>query len=73
MEELVVMEPDEMLEDDKSLLKVSQDTLGNMCPTKQKAWVAEVHRGLEKCKKEGRREARKPRTQRHEGSCTDRR
>ena len=34
MEELVVMDPDEMLEDDRSLLKVSQYTLGNMCPTK---------------------------------------
>ena len=42
VEELVVMDPDEMLEGDKSLLKVSQDTLGKMCPTKQKSWIAEV-------------------------------
>ena len=42
VEELVVMDPDEMLEDDRSLLKVSQDTLGGMCPLKQKAWIVEV-------------------------------
>ena len=34
VEELVVMYPDEMLEGDRSLLKVSEDTLGGMCPTK---------------------------------------
>ena len=42
MEELVIMDPDEMLETDRKLLKVSQNTLGGMCPTKQKVWVAEV-------------------------------
>ena len=36
VEELVVIEPDEMLEGDRSLLKVNQDTLGKMCPTKKK-------------------------------------
>ena len=36
------MDPDEMLEGDRKLLKVNQNTLGGMCPTKQKAWVAEV-------------------------------
>ena len=42
VEELVVMDPDEMLEGDQNLLKVSQDTLGGMCPLKQKAWIVEV-------------------------------
>ena len=42
VEELVIMDPDEMLEGDRKLLKVNQNTLGGMCPTKQKAWVAEV-------------------------------
>ena len=42
VEELVIMDPDEMLETDRKLLKVSQNTLGGMCPTKQKVWVAEV-------------------------------
>ena len=36
------MDPDEMLEGDRKLLEVSQDTLGGLCSMKQKAWIAEV-------------------------------
>ena len=42
VEELVIMDPDEMLETDRKLLEANQNTLGGMCPTKQKACVAEV-------------------------------
>ena len=53
VKELVVMDPDEILEGDRSLLKVSQDTLGEMCPTKQKAWIAEVESSRSTKRKEG--------------------
>ena len=56
VEELVVMDPDEMLEDDRSLLKVGQDTLGKMCLTKQKAWIAEVEASRSAKRKEGVRQ-----------------
>ena len=42
VEELVIMDPDEMLEADRKLLEINQNTLGGMCPTKQKAWATEV-------------------------------
>ena len=42
VEELVIMDPDEMLEGDRKLLKVNQNALGGMCPMKQKTWIAEV-------------------------------
>ena len=56
VEALVVMDPDEMLEGDRSLLKVSQDTLGKMCPTKQKVWIAEVEASRSAKRKEGVRQ-----------------
>jgi len=42
VEKLMIMDPDEILETDRMLLEVSQNTLGGIYPTKQKAWVAEV-------------------------------
>ena len=42
VEELVIMGPDEKLKADRKLLKIDQNTLGRMCPTKQKAWAAEM-------------------------------
>ena len=56
VEELVVMDPDEMLEGDKSLLKVSQNTLGKMCLTKQIAWIQEVEASRSAKRKEGVRQ-----------------
>ena len=40
--EPVIIDPDEVLETDRRLLKINQATLGGMCPTRQKAWAAEV-------------------------------
>ena len=53
VKELVVMDPDEMLGGDRNLLEVSQDTLGGMCPTKQKSWIAEVEASRSAKRKEG--------------------
>ena len=54
VEKLVVMDPDEMLEDDKNLLEVSQDTLCRRdVPDKAKAWIAEVETSRSAKRKEG--------------------
>ena len=36
------MDPDKVLETARRLLEVDQAALGRMCPTRQKAWAAEV-------------------------------
>ena len=45
-----------MLEGNRKLLEVSQDTLGGMSPTKQKACIAEVEASRSAKKKEGVRQ-----------------
>ena len=50
------MDPDEMLEGDRKLLKVSQNTLGGMRPTKQKAQIAEVEASRSAKRKETTRQ-----------------
>ena len=58
-EELVIMDLDKILEADRKLLEIDQNTLGEMCPTKQKVWPAEVE-ASRSAEKEGTCEARKP-------------
>ena len=39
---MVIMDPDKMIEADRKLLKIDQNTLGGMCQTKEKVLAAEV-------------------------------
>ena len=54
--ELVVVDPDKVLETARRLLEVDQAALGRMCPTRQKAWAAEVEASRSAKRKERTRQ-----------------